>query len=43
MCHQLSALNARIDGLTKLIADHPRLDANARLFMHIPVTLTIHL
>ena len=36
MCHQLLGLNARIDGLTKLIEQHARLDANARRLMRMP-------
>ncbi len=36
MCHQLLGLNARIDGLTKLIEQHAWLDANARRLMRMP-------
>lgn len=36
MCHQLLGLNVRIDGLTKLIEQHARLDANARRLMRMP-------
>jgi len=36
MCHQLNGLNARIDGLTKLIEDHAWLDADARRLMRMP-------
>ncbi|MDE4062901.1 IS110 family transposase [Phaeobacter gallaeciensis] len=36
MCHQLNGLNARIDGLTKLIEQHAWLDADARRLMRMP-------
>ncbi|MFY1713333.1 MULTISPECIES: IS110 family transposase [Tritonibacter] len=36
MCHQLNSLNARIDGLTKLIEQHAWLDADARRLMRMP-------
>lgn len=36
MCHQLNGLNARIDGLSKLIEQHAWLDADARRLMRIP-------
>jgi transposase len=36
MCHQLLALNTRIDGLSKLIEKHAWLDANARRLMRMP-------
>jgi transposase len=36
MCHQLLGLNVRIDGLTKLIEQHARLDDNARRLMRMP-------
>ena len=36
MCHQLNGLNARIDGLTKLIERHAWLDADARRLMRMP-------
>ncbi|SDF48768.1 Transposase IS116/IS110/IS902 family protein [Salipiger thiooxidans] len=36
MCHQLNGLNARIDGLTKLIEQHGWLDADARRVMRMP-------
>ncbi len=35
MCHQLNGLNARIDGLTKLIEQHAWLDADARRLMRM--------
>lgn len=34
MCHQLNGLNARVDGLTKLIEQHAWLDTNRRRLMH---------
>ena len=36
MCHQLLGLNARIDGLKKLIGQHAMLDQDARRLMRIP-------
>lgn len=36
MCHQLNGLNARVDGLTKLIEQHAWLDADARRLMRMP-------
>ena len=36
MCHQLNGLNARIDGLTKLIEQHAWLDPGARRLMRMP-------
>lgn len=36
MCHQLLGLNARIDGLSKLIGQHAMLDADARRLMRMP-------
>ena len=36
MCHQLNGLDARIDGLTKLIEQHAWLDADARRLIRIP-------
>jgi len=36
MCHQLLGLNARIEGLTKLIEQHAWLDSNARRLMRMP-------
>lgn len=36
MCHQLNVLNARIDGLTKLIEQHAWQDADARRLMRMP-------
>ncbi len=36
MCHQLNSLNARVDGLTKLIEQHAWLDADARRLMRMP-------
>ncbi|MEX3015995.1 IS110 family transposase [Gymnodinialimonas hymeniacidonis] len=36
MCHQLNGLNARVDGLTKLIEQHAWLDADARRLMRLP-------
>ena len=36
MCHKLNGLNARIDGLTKLIEQHAWLDADARRLMRMP-------
>ena len=36
MCHQLSGLNAWIDGLTKLLEQHAWLDADARRLMRLP-------
>lgn len=36
MCHQLTGLNARVDGLTKLIEQHAWLDADARRLMRMP-------
>ena len=36
MCHQLNGLNARVDGLTKLIEKHAWLDADARRLMRLP-------
>lgn len=36
MCHQLIGLNARIDGLSKLIEQHAWLDADARRLMRMP-------
>ena len=36
MCPQLLGLNVRIDGLTKLIEQHARLDDNARRLMRMP-------
>lgn len=36
MCHQLNGLNARVNGLTKLIEQHAWLDANARRLMRMP-------
>jgi len=36
MCHQLNGLNARIDGLSKLIEQHAWLDADARRLMRMP-------
>ncbi len=36
MCHQLNALNARIDGLTKLIEQHAWLEPDARRLMRMP-------
>lgn len=36
MCHQLNALNARVDGLTKLMEQHAWLNADARRLMRMP-------
>ena len=36
MCHQLNALNARIDGLTKLIEQHAWLEPDARRLIRMP-------
>ena len=36
MCHQLRDLNVRIDGLTKLIEQHARMNADASRLMHMP-------
>ena len=36
MCHQLNGLNARIDGLTKLIEQHAWLDTDARRLKRMP-------
>ena len=36
MCHQLLGLNARIDGLSKLIGQHAMLDQDARRLMRMP-------
>ncbi|TNJ39442.1 transposase [Phaeobacter sp. B1627] len=36
LCHQLNGLNARIDGLTKLIEQHAWRDADARRLMRMP-------
>jgi len=36
MCPRLNGLNARIDGLTKLIEQHAWLDADARRMMRMP-------
>ncbi|WP_415922093.1 IS110 family transposase [Tateyamaria sp. SN6-1] len=36
MCNQLNGLNARVDGLTKLIEQHAWLDADARRLMRMP-------
>lgn len=35
MCHQLNGLNARVDGLTKLIEQHAWLDTDARRLMRM--------
>ena len=36
MCHQLNGLNARVDGLSKLIEQHAWMDADARRLMRMP-------